>query len=129
MRAPPSQAAQEVAEALAITSERTAADGSPWCPPRDADQVQHWVTDRGRELGGGIRRVVRLARLLAMAEGNYLQFLHVRLPALRTRHFKVALQAAVAAGRIPRAMATFTASGVRMHEAALAPPSAIGFDI
>jgi len=129
MRAPPSQAAQEVAEALAMTSERTAADGSPWCPPRDADQVQHWVTDRGRELGGGIRRVVRLARLLAAAEGNYLQFLHVRLPTLRTRHFKVALHAAAAAGRIPRAMATFTANGVRMHEAALAPPGAIGFDI
>jgi hypothetical protein len=129
MRAPPSQAAQEVAEALAIMSERTAADGSPWCPPRDADLVRHWVTDRGRELGGGIRRVVRLARLIGAAEGNYLQFAHVRLPTLRTRHFKVALQAAAAAGRIPRAMATLTANGVRMHETALAPPNAVGFDI
>ena len=129
MRAPLSQAAQEVAEALAITSERTAADGSPWCPPRDADLVQRWVTDRGRELGGGIRRVVRLARLMGAAEGSYLQFLHVRLPTLRTRHFKVALQAAVAAGRVPRAVATLTTAGVRLHEAKLTPPGAIGFDI
>jgi len=129
MRAPLSQAAQEVAEALAIMSERTAPDGSPWCPPRDADLVQRWVTDRGRELGGGIRRLVRLARLLAAAEGNYLQFLHVRIPTLRARNFKVALEAASAAGRLPRAMATLSASGVRLNEVRLAPPNAIGFDI
>ena len=129
MRAPLTQSAQEVAEALAITSERTAPDGSPWCPPRDADLVQRWVTDRGRELGGGIRRVVRLARLLAAAEGNYLQFLHVRIPTLRARNFKAALQAAAAAGRLPRAVATLAASGVHFHEAFLAPPNATGFDI
>ena len=129
MRAPLTQAAQEVAEALAITSERTAADGSPWCPPRDADLVQRWVTDRGSELGGGIRRVVRLARLLAAAEGNYLQFLHARIPTLRARNFKAALQAAAAAGRLPRAMATLGPSGVHFHEASLAPPNATGFEI
>jgi hypothetical protein len=129
MRAPLSGAAQEVAEALAITSERTAADGAPWCPPRDADLVRRWVTDRGRELGGGIRRVVRLARLLTAAEGSYLQFLHVRLPTLRGRNFKVALQAAAAAGRLPRAVATLSDAGARLVEAALRPPNAIGFDI
>jgi hypothetical protein len=129
MRAPLTQSAQEVAEALGITSERTALDGSPWCPPRDADLVRRWVTDRGRELGGGIRRAVRLARLLAAAEGNYLQFLHVRIPTLRARNFKFALQAAAAAGRLPRAMATLAASGVHFHEALLAPPNATGFDI
>lgn len=129
MRAALTQAAREVAEALAITGERTAPDGSPWCPPRDADLVRRWVTDRGRELGGGIRRVVRLARLLAAAEGSYLQFLHVRIPTLRARNFKAALQAAAAAGRLPRAVATLGPSGVHFHEASLAPPSATGFDI
>lgn len=129
MRAPLTQAAQEVAEALAIMSERTVADGSPWCPPRDADLVQRWVTDRGRELGGGIRRAVRLARLLAAADGSYLQFLHVRIPTLRARNFKAALQAAAAAGRLPRAVATLGPSGVHFHEASLAPANAIGFDV
>jgi hypothetical protein len=129
MRAPLSDAALEVAEALAIASERTAADGSPWCPPRDAELVRRWVTDRGRELGGGIRRVVRLARLLNAAEGNYLQFLHVRIPTLRGRTFKAALQAAAAAGRLPRAVASLGDSGVRMVEAQLRPANAIGFDI
>jgi hypothetical protein len=129
MRAPLSQAASEVAEALAITSERTAPDGSPWCPPRDAELVYRWVVDRGRELGGGLRRVVRLARLLAVAEGNYLMFLHVRVPLLRARTFKAAMQAAASGGRLPKAVATVSASGVRLNERSLAPPNATAFDI
>jgi hypothetical protein len=129
MRAPLSQAAREVAEALAIMSERTAPDGSRWCPPRDAELVYRWVVDRGRELGGGVRRVVRLARLLAVAEGNYLMFLHVRIPLLRARTFKAAMQTAAAAGRLPQAVATVSASGVRLNERSLAPPNATAFDI
>jgi hypothetical protein len=97
---------QEVADALAITLERQDADGAPWCPPRDGVAVRRWVTDRSAALGGGIRRVVRLARLMAVADGrDYVQFLYV---------------SAAAEGRLPSRQVTFTDTGVLLREAAQA---------
>jgi hypothetical protein len=67
--------AQDVADALAITLERQDATGAPWCPPGDGAALRRWVTDRSAALGGGIRRVVRLARLMAIADGrDYVHF-------------------------------------------------------
>jgi hypothetical protein len=113
--------AQDVADALAITLERQDASGAPWCPPGDGAALRRWVTDRSAALGGGIRRVVRLARLMAIADGrDYVQFLYVRLTLLRARQFRSALQAAVTERRLPASMVTFTETGVLLREPALA---------
>src|SRR5882724_12032307 len=98
--------AQDVAEALAMTLEREDTFGAPWCPPGDAESLRRWVTDRSASLGTGIRRVVRLARLMAVADGrDYARFLYVRLPALRARLFRAALQEAAVQGRLDRSVA------------------------
>jgi hypothetical protein len=118
-----SPSAQEVADAMAIAFEREdlAASQSPWCPPRDAIVLRRWITDRSRELGGGIRRVVRFARIAALAAGgDCVGFLYgARIPSLRAMHFKAALQAARASGRLSQAVATPSASGVVLHEPAM----------
>jgi len=110
---------------MAMTFERHDAAGAPWCPPRDAVVLRRWITDRSRELGGGIRRIVRLARLAALADGrDYVRFLYVRLPALRARHFQSALEAAAAEGRLSPALALVSPTGVVLREGASIPPSA-----
>ena len=120
MAGPPS--AQDVADALAITLERQDASGAPWCPPRDGQALRRWVTDRSAPLGGGIRRVVRLVRLMAAADGrDYMRFLYLRLTALRARQFRSALQAAVAEGRLPTHVAMLTDTGLLLQEPALTP--------
>ena len=120
MAGPPN--AQDVADALAITLERQDASGAPWCPPRDGQALRRWVTDRSAPLGGGIRRVVRLVRLMAAADGrDYMRFLYLRLTALRARQFRSALQAAVAEGRLPTHVAMLTDTGLLLQEPALAP--------
>src|SRR6516164_8224491 len=94
MAEPPSD--QDVADALALTLEREDAAGAPWCPPHDAIALRRWVMDRSASLGGGIRRVVRLVRLMMLADGrDYVRFLYVRLPTLRARHFRHLLHEAV----------------------------------
>src|SRR5215475_13156295 len=114
--------AQDVADALAMTLEREDPSGAPWCPPGDGVAVRRWVSDRSASLGTGIRRVVRLARLMAMADGrDYLRFLYVRLPALRARHFRHALATAASEGRLQASSATLSDDSVRLREAALAP--------
>jgi hypothetical protein len=119
MAGPPN--AQDVADALALTLERQDATGAPWCPPGDGVALRRWVTDRSAALGGGIRRVVRLARLMAIADGrDYVQFLYVRLTALRARQFRSALQAAVAERRLSVSMVTISDTGIRLREPALA---------
>src|SRR5262245_42382294 len=117
-----SSSAQDVADALAMTLEREDASGAPWCPLGDAVALHRWVIDRSAPLGTGIRRVVRLARLMAVADGrDYVRFLYVRLPALRARHFRQAIEAAFAEGRIDASVATLFDAGVHLRETALLP--------
>ena len=112
--------AQDVADVLAITFEREDAAGHPWCPPADAATVRHWVVDRSKELGGGIRRAVRLARLAQLADGrDYTRFLYVRLATLRGRGFAAALQAAQREGRLTSLHATLGPAAVTLREAGL----------
>jgi hypothetical protein len=128
-----SPSAQDVADALAMTLERQDASGAPWCPPGDGVALRRWVTDRSASLGTGIRRAVRLARLMAIADGrDYVRFLYARLTALRARHFRSALQGAVADGRIQRHVAGLSDAGVRLREPALTMQSGAdddGFEI
>jgi hypothetical protein len=122
-----SPSAQDVADALAITLEREDASGAPWCPPGDGAVLRRWVTDRSASLGSGIRRVVRLARLMAMADGrDYVRFLYARVPALRARLFRSALQEAVADGRLQQSVAVLFDGGVHLREPALAPEPGAG---
>ena len=97
--------------------------GAPWCPPGDAVALRKWVTDRSASLGTGIRRAVRLARLMAVADGrsDYIRFLYERVGALRARLFRQVLERAAAEGRLPNSIATLTENGVHLHEAALLP--------
>jgi hypothetical protein len=109
---------QDVAEALAITTERESRDGALWCPPHDGAVVRRWVTDRGSGLGGGIRRLVRLVRLMAAAGcGDYGRLLYLRMPALRAAHFRRELSAAAAQWQ---SIATASETGVVFTEPALA---------
>jgi len=120
-----SPSAQDVADALAMTLEREDASGAPWCPPGDGVVLRRWVSYRSASLGTGIRRVVRLARLMAVADGrDYVRFLYVRLPALRGRHFRYALEGAAAEGRLHGSVATLSDSGVHLREPALVTPAA-----
>src|ERR1700722_13448129 len=124
MPAPPS--AQDVADALAMTLEREDVSGAPWCPPGDAVALRKWVTDRSASLGTGIRRAVRLARLMAVADGrtDYIRFLYERVGTLRARLFRGVLERAAAEGHLPTSIATLTENGVHLREAALAPQGA-----
>lgn len=91
----------EVAEVLAITFEREILDGTHWCLPRDAATVKRWIVDQGRELGGALRRLVRLASLLAHAEERGVaEFLYVRIRTLRANEFRAALEACRKTGRL-----------------------------
>jgi hypothetical protein len=115
---------------MAVTFEREDLAGSQsrWCPERDAIVVRRWITDRSRELGGGMRRVVRFARFAAVAgNGNYLRFLYdARIPSLRAAHFRATLQGACASGRLARALFTVSSSGVTLHEPAMCVAGADG---
>jgi hypothetical protein len=112
--------AQDVADALAMTLEREDPSGAPWCPPGDAVALRRWVTDRSASLGTGIRRVVRLARLMALADGrDYVSFAYVRLNTLRARLFRQAFERAFAEGRIQKSDATLSENGVHLREAAV----------
>jgi hypothetical protein len=124
MAAAPS--AQDVADALAMTLEREDATGAPWCPPGDAAALRKWVTDRSASLGTGIRRAIRLARLMAVADGraDYIRFLYERLGSLRSRLFRQVIERAAAEGRLPSSIATLTPNGVHLREPALAPQGA-----
>jgi len=124
MPTPPS--AQDVADALAMTLEREDGSGAPWCPPGDAVALRKWVTDRNASLGTGIRRAVRLARLMAAADGraDYIRFLYERVGALRARKFRQVLERAAAEGRLPKSIATLTENSAHLHEPALAPQGA-----
>src|SRR5262245_19578052 len=109
----------DVAEALAITIERQDQHGALWCPPHDGAALRRWVTDRGSALGGGIRRVVRLARLMAAAGGgDYSRFLYLRLPALRAGHFRRELSADAAMPLQP--IAILSETGAVLVEPAMA---------
>jgi hypothetical protein len=115
---------------MAMSFEREDATGALWCPPNDANVLRRWVTDRSRQLGGGMRRVVRLARLARLADGHdYVRFIYVRVPTLRTRHFKDALHRAAAEGRLASRIADVTESGVRLKEPALQAAAGEGFEI
>src|ERR1700744_4694017 len=119
MPTPPS--AQDVADALAMSLEREDMSGAPWCPPGDAVVLRKWVTDRSASLGTGIRRVVRLARLMAVADGrsDYIRFLYERVGSFRAPLVRQGLERSAAEGRLPRSVATLTENGVQLREAAL----------
>jgi hypothetical protein len=111
---------QEVADALGLTLERQHSSGTPWCPPGDGTVLRHWVIDRTGALGSGIRRAVRLARLMAVADGrDYSHFLYLRLSCLRASQFRALLAAAVKERRLPTSVATLSEAGVNLKEAAL----------
>jgi hypothetical protein len=77
--------------------------------------------DRTGSLGSGIRRAVRLARLMALTDGrDYIRFLYVRLTALRASSFRTLVAAAARERRLPAAVATVTDTGVTLKEPALA---------
>jgi hypothetical protein len=118
-----SPSAQAVADALAMTLEREDVSGAPWCPPADAVALRQWVTDRSASLGTGIRRAIRLARLMAVADGraDYIRFLYERVGSLRARLFRQIIERAAAEGRLPVSFATLTENGVHLREAALTP--------
>jgi hypothetical protein len=57
---------------------------------------------------------------MAIADGrDYVRFLYARLTALRSRHFRSALEDAVAKGRLQRAVATLSETGIHLREPAL----------
>jgi hypothetical protein len=120
---PASPSAQDVADALAMTLEREDAAGAPWCQPGDAAALRKWVTDRSASLGTGIRRAIRLARLMAVADGrpDYIRFLYQRLASLRPRLFRQIVERAAKEGRLPQSIATLTPNGVHLREPALVP--------
>jgi hypothetical protein len=92
--------------------------------------LRRWVTDRSAQLGSGIRRAVRLVRLMAVADGrDYIRFLYSRLTALRARHFRQILQTAVAEGRLPKGIAILSDNGVDLQEPALAVQAGETFEI
>jgi hypothetical protein len=123
MANPPS--AQDVADALAMTLEREDAAGAPWCPPGDGVALRRWVTDRSASLGTGIRRAVRLARVMAVVDGrDYVRFLYCRLTSLRARLFRSAIEEAMAQGRIAKSFATLSDHGVHLRDPTLAPQGA-----
>jgi hypothetical protein len=127
MAAPRPPSVEDVAEAMAMSFEREDAAGALWCPPNDANVLRRWVTDRSRQLGGGIRRVVRFARLARLADGHdYVRFVYVRVPSLRTRHFKEALHRAVAEGCLVSSIADVTETGVRLKEPTVQAHAAAG---
>ena len=91
MPTPPSP--QDVVDALAMTLEREDLSGVLWCPAADAIALRKWVTDRSASFGTGIRRAIRLARLMAVADGraDYIRFLYERVGPLRARLFRQVL--------------------------------------
>ncbi len=109
-----------------MTLEREDVSGAPWCPPTDAVALRKWVTDRSASLGTGIRRAVRLARLMAVADArpDYIGFLYERVGTLRARLFRGVLERAATEGHLPTSIATLTENGVHLREAALAPQGA-----
>lgn len=112
---------QEVADALGLTLERQHPSGAPWCPPGDGTVLRRWVIDRTGALGSGIRRAVRLARLMAVADGrDYAHFLYLRLSSLRASQFRALLAMAVKEHRLPASVATLSEAGVSLNEVALA---------
>ena len=115
---------------LGLTLEREDASGAPWCPPRDGAALRRWVTDRSAQLGTGIRRAVRLLRLMALADGrDPVRFLYARLSSLRAHLFRNALEAAAAEGRLPKGLAVLSQSGVLLQEAAVSAADDDAFEI
>jgi hypothetical protein len=115
---------------LALTLEREDASGAPWCPPRDAAALRRWVTDRSAQFGTGIRRAVRLVRLMALADGrDPVRFLYARLTSLRAHLFRHALESAAAQGRLPKVVAVLSQNGVLLQEPALSAEGGEAFEI
>src|SRR5262249_55661741 len=114
----------------ALTLERQDANGAPWCPPHDGIALRRWVTDRSASLGTGIRRVVRFARLIALADGrDYTRFLYSGVSTLRARLFQHALQAAAAQGRLRAPAAFLTEGAAILREPAMAAAGSDQFEI
>ena len=104
-----------------MTLEREDPSGAPWCPPGDAVAVRRWVTDRSASLGTGIRRVVRLARIMAIAARARLRLasLHQADHVARVAAVSEVLERAFAEGRIPKTIEDASDTGVHLREAAV----------
>jgi hypothetical protein len=123
---------RELVDVLALTIQRMAIGGQPWCPTKDAQAIRRMVIDRSEALGTAFGQVVRLARLAALASRHaYFEFLYVSVPLLRGSAFKAALEQARRAGRLQPQMVQLTDTGVMLREAAMAARQggAHGFDL
>jgi hypothetical protein len=81
--------AQEVADVLELTAGREGAHQVPWCPPADAAVLRRWLIDRPPELGGGIRRAVRLAAAASLCDRRgYVPVLYGQIQVLRAHAFR-----------------------------------------
>lgn len=111
--------AHDFADAILTTTDRETASGEPWCGARDAKEVKLWLTDRSKPLGGALRQMVRLARLMARADGrHYTSFLYARVPALWTRFFRREFEEAFARGKLS-GIAETTAKGAVLTEVSM----------
>jgi hypothetical protein len=120
---------QEFVDALLLTTERETPGGRPWCRPSDAAALKKALVARGIALGGLVRQMVRLVRLMQKAGvRGYVGFAYSELPALDVRHFKQRLSQAAAAGRL-RGIAEVGADGVRFTEAEMAARSGSTFSL
>jgi len=118
-----SPSSQEFVDAILLTTERECANGEHWCAPTDGEHLKRILAERSRKLGGLIRQAVRLIRLMDRAsERNYVEFLYIRIPALRTRFFQQNIDAALARGKLVGIIER-TALGVSFNEEEMAASS------
>jgi hypothetical protein len=113
---------EDLATVLQDLKERDAADGQLWCPSRDSTDIAKAIVDRKEELGTLLLTAVRFARLAARAaSANYVEFIyHPTLPLLRADGFRIAVQRARSAGRLPRSAFDIDHSEIRLLEPMIA---------
>ena len=114
---------QEFVDAVLLTTEREARNGAPWCREADATALKKALTARGIALGGLLRQMVRLVRLVDAASGHgYIGFLYMDLHSLEARHVRHRLGEAFAHGKLAR-IARAEDSGVTFLEPEMAAAS------
>ena len=106
----------ELAQAILTTTQRRK-KGMDWVPQTIGEKLHFDIAHYTAAVPGLIWQMLRAVRLMHLAEddGDYIDFLHARLPALRDSTFKEALWQAASAGRL-RGIATLADNGVRFDE-------------
>ena len=85
---------QELVHAFLDIADRRVSNGDHWCIPRHVTVVQRWLYGRSKDLGGALRQLVRLVRILSRVDGGrYGLAQYARLPVLRTEVFRRVLTA------------------------------------